>query len=340
MKTHTLVFTLTLLLSGVALAAPPPDALLTARTKLALLTTEGVSSGAIHVDSADGVVMLYGKVDTAGQRAKAEATARAVGGVRDVTNQLQVVPVGQAKEIARTDAETNTAVQKALTGDPALSDSSIRVKSVAKGVVMLTGKADSFSDHLRAMRLTSRTAGVRQVTSEVVSPDAFGKREQVSMLTEAGKAPRSSARDMQTTASVKLRLFAAKEVPSTEIGVDTEDGVVSLFGIVPTSAVRDAAGIEASRANGVVRVDNLLEVVSSAQKAAVVAKDEDIARDVSLAVKDRPEFKRVVAKLKNGVIQLTGAVETGWDELAMARLARRIPGVRGIENQLQVDVLR
>lgn len=339
MKTHALVVTLTVFLSGAALAAPP-DALLTARTKLALLTTEGVSSGAIHVDSADGLVMLYGKVDTAGQRQNAEAAARRVGGVRDVNNQLQVVPVGQAKEVARTDAETTTAVQKALTGDPALADSSIRVKSVAKGVVMLSGTADSFSDHLRAMRLTSRTAGVRKVTSEVVSPDAFGKREQASMLHEAGKAPRSSARDMETTASVKLRLFAARDVPSTEIGVDTEDGVVSLFGIVPTAAVRDAAGIEASRANGAVRVDNLLEVVSSTQKAAVVAKDADIARDLSLAMKDRPEFKRVTTSVKNGVIQLTGAVETGWDELAMARLARRIPGARGIENQLQVDVLR
>ena len=336
MHARALVISITLAVGGGALAAPP-DALLTARTKLSLMTTEGVNSGGIHVDSTDGVVMLYGKVDTAAQRAKAEAAARAVGGVRDVTNQLQVVPVAQAKQVARTDAETNTAVQKALSGDPALADSSIRVKSVAKGVVLLTGKADSFSDHLRAMRLTSRTPGVQQVNTEVVSPEAFGKREQASKLHEAGLAPRSSARDMETTASVKLRLFGAKDVPSLEISVDTEDGVVTLFGIVPTTATRESAGLEASRANGALRVENLLEVVASAQKAAVVAKDGDISRDLSLAMKDRPEFKRVETSVKNGVIQLTGGVATGWDELSMARVARRVPGVRGIENQLQVD---
>jgi hypothetical protein len=89
--------------------------------------------------------------------------------------------------------------------------------------------------------------GVQQVSTEVVSPDAFGPREQASKLHEAGVAPRSSARDMETTASVKLRLFGAKDVPSMEISVDTEDGVVTLFGIVPTTATRESAGLEASR---------------------------------------------------------------------------------------------
>jgi len=34
-------------------------------------------------------------------------------------------------------------------------------------------------------------------------------------------------------------------VPSAEISVNTEDAVVTLFGLVPTAAIKSAAGVEA-----------------------------------------------------------------------------------------------
>ena len=52
------------LVVSLALAAPvwaaTPDAWITTKTKLALLTTEGVSRTAIHVDSIFGKVILHG----------------------------------------------------------------------------------------------------------------------------------------------------------------------------------------------------------------------------------------------------------------------------------------
>ena len=61
---------------GVALVAPvgaaTPDAWITTKTKLALLTTEGVSGTAIHVDTVLGRVTLHGKVRSAEEKAKAE----------------------------------------------------------------------------------------------------------------------------------------------------------------------------------------------------------------------------------------------------------------------------
>jgi osmotically-inducible protein OsmY len=60
---------------AVALAAPAraamPDAWITTKTKLALLTTEGVSGTAIHVDTILGKVTLHGKVRSAEEKAKA-----------------------------------------------------------------------------------------------------------------------------------------------------------------------------------------------------------------------------------------------------------------------------
>jgi osmotically-inducible protein OsmY len=77
---------------GVALVAPAaaatPDAWITTKTKLALLTTEGVSSTAIHMDTVLGRVTLYGNVDSAGEKAKAETITQQIDGVKGVCNLL------------------------------------------------------------------------------------------------------------------------------------------------------------------------------------------------------------------------------------------------------------
>ena len=80
---------------GAALVAPvgaaTPDAWITTKAKLALLTTEGVSGTAIHVDTVLGRVTLYGKVRSAEEKAKAESIAQKIEGVQGVRNLLQVV---------------------------------------------------------------------------------------------------------------------------------------------------------------------------------------------------------------------------------------------------------
>ncbi|MDP3231132.1 MAG: BON domain-containing protein [Myxococcales bacterium] len=220
-----------------------------------------------------------------------------------------------------------------------LRDSAILVKSVDQGVVLLGGTAHTLSDHLRAIMLADRVSGVKRVASEVEGPEGFSPVELAAVPNRGGRDMRSSAQDLSTSTSVKLRLLTAAQVPASDINVDTNDGIVTLFGIVPTAAVRLSAGHEATKATGVVRVDNLLEVVPSNQKGAVEAKDADIARALTLATKDKAEFKRVTTSVKNGVVQLTGWVGSGWDEVSMARLARRTAGVRSVEDQLRVDEL-
>ena len=70
------------LVVSLALAAPvwaaTPDAWITTKTKLALLTTEGVSRTAIHVDSIFGKVILHGKVRSAEEKANAQAIAQKI----------------------------------------------------------------------------------------------------------------------------------------------------------------------------------------------------------------------------------------------------------------------
>jgi hyperosmotically inducible periplasmic protein len=331
---------------GVSLLAMPalaatPDGLITSKTKLSLWTTDGIRSSAVHVDTTDGVVTLYGKVPTSEQKAVAEKTTREIAGVRGVNSLLQVVPEAQEKGVARSDKDTKAMAEKALKAEPALKDSTITVKSVDKGVVLLTGEARSLSDHLWAVVVTDRIPGVRRVVSEVKGPERFGSEERVTFLGQrSALAPaekRSSASDMRTSAEVKLRLLTTSEVPSSEISVDTDDGVVILFGIVPTAEVKKVAGVEAAKVASVTRVQNQLEVVPSSQKKVVEAKDADITRDLVLAFKDHADLKSVDTSVKNGVVRLTGTVESAWDEMAAVRVTRQVPGVKGVEDQLKVQ---
>jgi hyperosmotically inducible protein len=342
-------FLKTALLGGCLFAFPSfadstmnSDGLITAKTKLALWTTAGVRSTTVHVDTNDGVVTLHGKLPTADQRALAEKTTRAVEGVKNITDLIQIVPVKEESATNRSDKEISDASSRVLKSDEALNNSKISVKSVDKGVVLLTGKAASYGDYLRAIAEVDRVPGVRRVATEVEAPTDFGSDERVMFRPPAPKATVATnkgdgADDARISTAVKMRLWTTPKVPSTEIAVDTDDGVVTLFGMVPSAAVSEAAVAETKLVDGVKRVDNQLEVVSSAEKKAVEAKDADITRDLALKFKDRPGQKNVSTSVKNGTVMLTGSVSSGWAQVNAVRIARSVPGVRSVENQLKVE---
>src|SRR5262249_30446306 len=87
------------IITGLALgsmaSAATPDAWVTTKAKLALMTTDGVSSTDVNVDTIDGHVTLHGTVGSEQEKAKAEQAVRGITGVKDVRNMLQVVPPAQ-----------------------------------------------------------------------------------------------------------------------------------------------------------------------------------------------------------------------------------------------------
>src|SRR4029078_12119113 len=80
-----------LLFNVSAFAAGKPDAWVTTKVKLALLTTEGVSSTDVNVDTVDGRVTLHGTVGSEEEKTRAEKAARSVEGVKELRNMLAVV---------------------------------------------------------------------------------------------------------------------------------------------------------------------------------------------------------------------------------------------------------
>src|SRR5262245_54407696 len=131
---------LSLMLTGaVVRAADTPDAFVTMKTKIALMTTDNVSTSDLNVDTVNGVVTLHGKVSTEAEKLKAADVAMKIGGVKSVKNLLQVVPNSARKVVDRADSEIKDAVQSAFKANRRVNDSGIGVASVNKGVVLLSG---------------------------------------------------------------------------------------------------------------------------------------------------------------------------------------------------------
>jgi len=150
---------------GIAPAQASDDTWITTKIRIALLTTDGAGRNAVKVDTEHGKVTLHGTVDSQAVKEKAEATARAVGGVTDVRNLLQVVKESRQESVKAADKDVKDAVEKSLKQDRNLDG--IKVKSVENGVVYLDGSTTTLADKLRAIEVVYGIPGVMQVASEI-----------------------------------------------------------------------------------------------------------------------------------------------------------------------------
>ncbi len=331
-------------LLGAALAAPvgaaTPDAWITTKTKLSLLTTEGVSGTAIHVDTVLGKVTLHGKVRSAEEKAKAESIAKKIDGVLEVRNLLQIVTPQREKAVQLSDDALKQRIEKELQADSSLKDSSISVKSVNKGVVLLAGTAKTLSAHLRAVETVAWVPGVERVASEIKSPDTLADAEIWREPTARGESSkdsgiRNTASDIWITSATKMRLLTDSRTPALDINVETHAGVVTLFGIVPSQDAKSAAEADARKVSGVKRVVNELQVVASAKQAEVKARDEDIEGEVKKAF-EKSDLNDISVEVKNGVVRLKGTVPSGSRRLDAAVLARSVKGVRAVKDDVRL----
>jgi osmotically-inducible protein OsmY len=326
---------------ALAMNNAPPDGWITTKAKLSLWTTANLKSSAVHVDCIEGVVTLYGAVNDPAQKELAERTVKDIRGVRSVHDLLQIVPEAQADEINRSDAEVKSEVTKVLKDDPALKDSKISVKAVNRGVVLLTGKAQTISDQLRAVTDVQRVAGVRRVAPQIEGPEMYTREERRVQQSAPPSTPfgglRNSLSDTRITTEVKLNLLGASDVPWNNINVDTMDGVVTMFGTVPTDAAKAAATQNAERVPGVAKVKNELQVKAVNTPPVPAVSDNDITKELDQRFKGQPQYKHVGYSVKDGAVRLTGTIDTGWDRLNAVRLVRQIRGVKIVHDDLMMS---
>lgn len=123
-------------------------------------------------------------------------------------------------------------------------------------------------------------------------------------------------------------------VSETEVGVEVEQGIVTLTGSVPTFARKLAAQEAAHRVSGVLDVANDVEVIFPGQRIT----DTDIARRVRHAL----EWEVLVpadaisSTVRDGWVTLSGNVDALVHSHDAGRAIRRIKGVRGLTNEIVV----
>lgn len=324
-----------------ATARPPADAWLTTKTKIALLADTDVDGTKINVDASAGVITLYGTLPDHAQHHRALEVARGIEGVTSVRDLLVIrAEPGAAatKPLTANDRRLRKAVVAAL-DTSRLAGSSIKVASVQQGNVVLTGQADSLSDQRIALARARSVPGVRRVSDRITAGDPDDVSAWRPRTVKEGKVA-NRAGDAWITSAVKLRLLAEEDTPGLAINVDTDDGVVTLFGVVATDVARTNAVTAASKVDDVVRVVNALQVVPEDDQAAVGRRDEEIQTAVrgALDAEERLEDGNIDIEVKNGIVRLTGKVASYDDRVLATQRARAAHGVRAVRQELDVKV--
>jgi osmotically-inducible protein OsmY len=132
---------------------------------------------------------------------------------------------------------------------------------------------------------------------------------------------------------VEQQLDWAPEVPTADIGVAAEDGVVTLTGFVNTYAEKLAAERVALKTYGVRAVANDIEVKPLFKKT-----DADIAEAALSALKERVDVpdEKIQLTVKGGWITLEGNVDWFYQKNAAEFAVKYLSGVKGFANHILV----
>lgn len=181
--------------------------------------------------------------------------------------------------------------------------------------------------------------------------DAAETRQQAA---QAGQTVTAEAGDAWVTTKVEARFFASPEVKGRHIDVDTRNGVVTLTGQVDTDATRQQALALARDVDGVREVRDQLRVAAPAAVAttgdrpaepATAANSGEPVSDDQLTARVQSGFYRdddlrrssIDVAAASGVVTLKGTVASEDRRRQALSVARQVPGVTDVRDELQVD---
>jgi osmotically-inducible protein OsmY len=159
--------------------------------------------------------------------------------------------------------------------------------------------------------------------------ERFSPKE-TAMLTTATKT------DAQIKNDVTAELKWEPRVNETHIGVQVENGVVTLTGSVTTYAEKASAQEAAHRVHGVHDVANDIEVRTpgtSRKSDAEVASAVRSALEWDALVPD----DKIHCTITNGWVTLTGVVDRWSEREDAARAIRNLSGVQGVTNNITIE---
>ncbi|WP_041686325.1 molecular chaperone OsmY [Pseudocitrobacter corydidari] len=144
--------------------------------------------------------------------------------------------------------------------------------------------------------------------------------------------------DSAITAKVKAALVDHDAIKSTDISVKTENKVVILSGTVDNQSQSDQATSLAKGVEGVSSVENKLTIrEGKADSMKGYAGDAATTSEVKakLLADDIVPSRKVKVETTDGVVTLTGTVESKAQVERAESIAKAIDGVKSVENDLK-----
>ena len=141
--------------------------------------------------------------------------------------------------------------------------------------------------------------------------------------------------DSEIERDVKEELQWDPDLDATDIAVSARKGVVTLTGFVRSYTDKYEAEAAAKRVAGVAGVANDIEV---RMPSVDERPDPEIARDAVAAVKSQLPIssEHIKVVVKNGWVTLEGQVEWQYQRSTAENAVRRIKGVKGVSNLIQL----
>jgi osmotically-inducible protein OsmY len=328
----------------------------------------------IDVTTNGGVVTLRGTVESEEERRQAVTLAESIEGVTRVDDQLRLETVAQrgagemraddrARDaVADTARETGdnvnagwitTKIQAQYFASGDVSPWRIDVTTMSDGLVVLNGEVDDEASRQEAVRIAQNTDGVTRVEDNLRIRPASTEAADASGVQRGASADRDydvPGGDAWVTAKIQSKYFLDDEVKGHDINVDTRDGVVTLRGHVATEAQHRQAVALARSTDGVRDVRDELRVQPEGDTDRT-ADARSTARDTAQKVDDGWITTKIQSKYfldgdvkghqidvdtRNGVVTLTGHVESDEARSLAESIARETDGVRQVVNRLAV----
>ena len=204
---------------------------------------------AVKAESKSGVVTLTGTVADESHKVLAEETAASLPGVERVDNKLETKAEAAAKN---SDAWIGGKVKLALLFHKNVSGTGTEV-DVKDGVVTLRGEADDKAQKQLTGEYAKDIVGVKDVKNEMT----------VAKTPKAKQTMGEKIDDASITTQVKYALLTHTSTHVMSTKVETQNGVVTLYGKATSGAEKDLVSKLVDDIKGVVDVKNKIVVEPS-----------------------------------------------------------------------------
>ena len=283
-----------------------------------IIDSAAIKSSEIKVLCTHGKVELIGKVASRAEREEAELLAGEVRGVKEVRNYLTV-----SWDKKRSDEAIKKDALGALRRDVYLTDLPIDV-SVENGVIILTGSVGS--DYEKA-----RAADDVQWINNVMG---LKNKLQIEWWEREGTRAKSALpTDSELCDTVTDALTHDSRLEPNDLVVTVSRGLATLEGSVANAYQKRMASTDARNVVGIGWVTNHLKV------RRAMRDDSDISDEINFDISTDAALwnQKIDVKVKDGVVVLSGKVDTGPDKVHASMIASRIRGVKEIVNHIRVN---